>query len=81
MAIPRDPEFIPDTPEDNQPDVVGTPEGDNEFAPDEPLTKIPDEARGAIIRRFRAAATRPTSKSQIQAAVVDINPRESKESI
>ena len=44
MDTPRDPEFIPDTPEDNQPDVVGTPEGDNEFAPDEPLTKVPDDA-------------------------------------
>ncbi len=30
-----------DSPEDQEPDVVGTPEGDNEFAPDEPLKKLP----------------------------------------
>jgi hypothetical protein len=33
-----------DSPEDQEPDVVGTPEGDNEFAPDEPLTKLPEGA-------------------------------------
>lgn len=30
----------PDTPEDHEPDTVGTPEGDNEFAPDEPLKPV-----------------------------------------
>lgn len=35
-----DPEDSPDTPEDNEPDTVATPEGDNEFAPDEPLKPI-----------------------------------------
>jgi len=34
----------PDSPEDDEPDVVGTPEGDDEFAPGEPLKKLPDEA-------------------------------------
>ncbi len=28
---------VPDSPNDNEPNVVGTPEGDNEWAPDEPL--------------------------------------------
>ena len=35
---------IPDSPEDNEPDTVGTPEGDNEFAPDQPLKPVPDGA-------------------------------------
>ncbi len=35
---------IPDNPEDNEPEVVGTPEGDNEFAPDQPLAQVPDDA-------------------------------------
>ena len=34
----------PDSPEDEEPDVVGTPEGDDEFAPDEPLKKLPEGA-------------------------------------
>jgi hypothetical protein len=33
-----------DSPEDEEPDVVGTPEGDDEFAPDEPLEKLPEGA-------------------------------------
>jgi hypothetical protein len=28
----------PDSPEDNEPDTIATPEGDNEFARDQPLT-------------------------------------------
>ena len=28
---------VPDSPADQEPNVVGTPEGDNEFAPDQPL--------------------------------------------
>lgn len=34
----------PDNANDPPTDVVATPEGDNEFTPDEPLTKLPDEA-------------------------------------
>jgi hypothetical protein len=34
----------PDTVPEGSPEVVGTPEGDNEFTPDEPLKKLPDEA-------------------------------------
>ncbi len=30
---------------EHAPKVVGTPEGDNEFAPDEPLKKLPDDAQ------------------------------------
>jgi len=41
-----DPEFDPrdsaDTPEDNEPDTVATPEGDNEGAPDAPLQPVPE---------------------------------------
>ena len=36
-----DPRDSPDTPEDNEPDTVATPEGDNEWPPDEPLKSIP----------------------------------------
>ena len=35
---------VPDEPEEDAPDVVGTPEGDNEFQPDEPLHPLPDGA-------------------------------------
>ena len=35
-----DPRDSPDTPEDNEPDTVATPEGDNEWPPDEPLKPI-----------------------------------------
>ncbi len=35
---------VPDSVPEGSPNTVGTPEGDNEFAPDEPLTKLPDEA-------------------------------------
>lgn len=31
-----------------QPDVVGTPEGDNEFAPDQPLGTADDAARERV---------------------------------
>lgn len=34
----------PESPQDHEPDVVGTPEGDNEFAPDEPLKPMPEGA-------------------------------------
>ncbi len=32
----------PNHPQDNQPDTVATPEGDNEYAPDQPLKPAPD---------------------------------------
>jgi hypothetical protein len=32
---------IPDSPEDHEPDVVRTPEGDNEIPPDQPLRPTP----------------------------------------
>ncbi len=35
---------VPDVPEEDAPDVVGTPEGDNEFPPDAPLKPVPDGA-------------------------------------
>jgi hypothetical protein len=34
---------IPDSPEDHEPDVVRTPEGDNEVPPDQPLQPLPDD--------------------------------------
>ena len=34
-TLPTEP---PDSPEDNEPDTVATPEGDNEYAPDQPLS-------------------------------------------
>jgi hypothetical protein len=37
-----DPRDSPDTPEDNEPDTVATPEGDNEAPPDAPLTPAPE---------------------------------------
>ncbi len=40
---------VKDSPEDQEPDVVGTPEGDNEFAPDEPLKKLPEGAEQPIV--------------------------------
>jgi hypothetical protein len=39
MAFPTQP---PDSPEDNEPDTIATPEGDNETLPDEPLTPSDD---------------------------------------
>ena len=33
-----------DSPQDHEPDTVGTPEGDNEFMPDQPLSKLPADA-------------------------------------
>lgn len=38
---PNDPRDSPDSPETDQPNTVGTPEGDNEYTPDEPLTPAP----------------------------------------
>jgi hypothetical protein len=35
-----DPRDSPDTPEDNEPDTLRTPEGDDEWPPDEPLRPI-----------------------------------------
>ena len=35
---------VSDNADDRTTDVVGTPEGDNEFAPDEPLGQVPDGA-------------------------------------
>ena len=32
----------PDTPEDNEPDTVATPEGDGEYLPDAPLQPAPE---------------------------------------
>ncbi|WP_263381839.1 hypothetical protein [Granulicella arctica] len=38
-STPRD---TPDSPQDEQPDTVATPEGDNEYAPDQPLKPAPE---------------------------------------
>lgn len=37
-----DPRDSPDTPEDNEPDTVETPEGDAEWPGDAPLEPLPD---------------------------------------
>ena len=37
-----DPRDSPDTPQTNQPDTVGTPEGDNEYSPGQPLQPAPE---------------------------------------
>jgi hypothetical protein len=37
-----DPRGTPDTPQDQQPSTVATPEGDNEYAPDQPLKPAPE---------------------------------------
>ena len=37
---PLDPN--PGDPQDHQPDTVATPEGDNEYLPDEPLAPLPE---------------------------------------
>jgi hypothetical protein len=39
---PNDPRDSPDDPETVEPSTVATPEGDNEFAPDEPLKPAPE---------------------------------------
>jgi hypothetical protein len=39
---PNDPRDSPDSPQLRRPDTVATPEGDNEFAPEQPLTPAPD---------------------------------------
>jgi hypothetical protein len=44
-----DPLDSPDSPKDNEPDTVATPEGDNEYAPGEPLiadAPVPERPRG-----------------------------------
>ena len=44
----NDPTETSDTVPENAPDTIGTPEGDNEYPPDEPLTGTqPDIARPA----------------------------------
>lgn len=47
---------VRDSVENPKTDVVGTPEGDNEFLPDEPLTQVPDGAEQ--LRRGGNPATR-----------------------
>jgi hypothetical protein len=42
-----DPFDSPDTPADHEPKTVATPEGDNEFAPDQPLKPI-QETEGTL---------------------------------
>jgi hypothetical protein len=45
-TLPTEPS---DSPEDNQPDTIATPEGDNEYAPDQPLSPgepVPERPRG-----------------------------------
>ena len=37
-----DPFDSPDTPQDQEPDTVGTPEGDNEYGFDQPLRPAPE---------------------------------------
>ena len=38
----HDPRDSPDSPQTHRPSTVATPEGDNEFAPDQPLTPATD---------------------------------------
>ena len=35
---------VPDAPDEDAPEVVATPEGDNEFPPDAPLKPLPEGA-------------------------------------
>ena len=44
MSRPNQNVEAPDTVPEDLPDVVGTPEGDNEFAPDQPLGRVPADA-------------------------------------
>ncbi len=48
----------PDSVPEDAPSTVGTPEGDNEFAPDQPLKRLPEEAeqvqRGGAPDSYRA---------------------------
>ena len=39
---PKDPRNSPDSSQTEEPTTVATPEGDNEFAPDQPLTPAPE---------------------------------------
>ena len=52
MPHPTEP---PDSPEDNEPDTIATPEGDNEFAPDQPLAPL-----GTGVERPRGNEPHPT---------------------
>lgn len=38
----HDPKDTPQSPETHEPDTVATPEGDNEYAPDQPLRPAPE---------------------------------------
>ena len=38
----KDPADSPESPETNEPDTVATPEGDNEYAPGQPLRPVPE---------------------------------------
>ncbi len=38
----RDPRDSPDSAQTNEPSTVATPEGDNEYAPDQPLRPAPE---------------------------------------
>jgi hypothetical protein len=42
MTERTNPRDSPDTPEDNEPDTVATPEGDGEYPPDAPLQPAPE---------------------------------------
>jgi hypothetical protein len=44
MTMPKTDFEAPDSVPDEAPTVVGTPEGDNEFPPDQPLSPLPDGA-------------------------------------
>ena len=39
---PLDPRDTPDSSQTNEPDTVATPEGDNEYSPDQPLRPAPE---------------------------------------
>ena len=48
-----DPRDSPDSPEDEEPDTVATPEGDNEYPPDVPLTPAPKGLQRAPFYRHQ----------------------------
>ena len=56
---PPDPRDSPDTPADQQPDIVATPAGDNEFAPDQPLEPVPAQA----ISKTKTSRTNPLRRA------------------
>lgn len=48
-ATPKHPTQPPDSPQDTQPHTIATPEGDNEYLPDQPLPSsapTPERPRG-----------------------------------